>query len=132
MKRWMLIGFFGVILLMVIVGDAVAYNFIKPWIARLRPCHLMPEELRLVNGCGGRFGFPSNHALNAMTVAASIWFAGYKWLGNAAIMLAVLVGYSRVYLGVHYPSDILAGFALGIGLAWIGNKFMRMWLWRNY
>jgi len=94
----------------VLLADAVAYRLIKPYFGRLRPCDILPGVHVLAQA--GRFSFPSNHAANmmALSVIAVYFYRKYGWLVFAA---ALLVGYSRIYVGVHYPLDVLAGFILG-------------------
>ena len=95
---------------------------IKNSVQRLRPCH--NEDLKLlvhlVNGkCGGKFGFVSSHASNSFALAAFLmpFFRIYwKYFSVALIIWATMVSYSRIYLGVHYPGDILAGALLGVML----------------
>lgn len=99
-------------------ADALAYRVIKPWAARPRPSHAGIGAV--VRGpSGGTYGFPSNHASNAGAAAAVLSsayppFAGLFWTA------AGVVAYSRVYVGVHYPGDVLAGLLLGalLGTPW--------------
>ncbi|GBE39486.1 undecaprenyl phosphate-alpha-4-amino-4-deoxy-L-arabinose arabinosyl transferase [bacterium BMS3Bbin08] len=87
-------------------------NVLKHLIARPRPC-LVLESVRLVgSGCGGSFSLPSNHALIAFTVAA-VFSHFFRRAIVPMFLIAVLVALSRVYIGVHYPSDVLASAALG-------------------
>jgi undecaprenyl-diphosphatase len=83
---------------------------------RVRPCHVIAEA-RLLGGCTASFALPSNHALNTGALAAAAW-AGSRAAGGALALLAIGVGYSRVYLGVHYPGDVLVGLAVGAGIGW--------------
>ncbi|MBC6989860.1 phosphatase PAP2 family protein [Hymenobacter sp. BT491] len=109
--------------LSVALADAVSSRIFKPYFARLRPCHdpELSATLNLVNGCGGQFGFLSSHAANAFALTVFLWivlpkrFQVVKWL---TLIWALLVSYSRMYLGAHYPSDVAAGALLGALMAW--------------
>ena len=114
--------------LLVTLADQVSASLIKPFFARLRPCHeasLQEFIYLLIPNCGGRFGFVSSHAANASVLA--IWmsitiFKQNKLLQFIWVFWAVLVSYSRIYVGVHYPGDILGGWVLGTFLA-LGMKY---------
>jgi len=95
-------------------GDMLAYRVIKPWAARPRPGEAgLPAVVRApVNG---RLGFPSNHAVNS-AAAAAVLSVAYPAGAPVFALAAAVVGYSRVYVGAHYPGDVLAGFALGAAL----------------
>jgi undecaprenyl-diphosphatase len=94
------------------LSDFLAARFLKPHFERPRPCHAL-SYVRIVDGCAGYNGFPSNHAVNGMAVATvMVMVQGFK-VGLAFLAIALSVGFSRIYLGVHYPGDILAGFAFG-------------------
>lgn len=103
--------------------DQLTSSFMKPFFARLRPCHdpAIQDYLRMITGCGGKYGFASSHASNAFGFAVLVIllmknkFSWVWWL----LPWAVLVSYSRVYLGVHYPGDIIAGGIAGSLLAFI-------------
>ncbi len=115
------------------ISDGTAYQIMKPAFARERPCHQL-EAVRLVQDrCGSDYGFPSNHASNGMAVAvaAALVFPRRRVLW-AFFGSAVLVGFSRVYLGVHFPGDVLAGFAFGsvVALLWhfVYRRLAAKWL----
>lgn len=98
--------------------------YMKNAVARYRPCHNtdLTELIRLPDGCGGQFGFVSSHAANTLGIAVFItYFLGrhYKWIPYVMFAWALLVSYSRIYLGAHYPLDILGGFMVGALSAFI-------------
>lgn len=84
---------------------------LKLFFARPRPCQVFLNIQELV-GCGGSFSMPSNHAINSATVAAFLWvvFPSTRWVAGASM---IFIGISRIYLGAHYPTDVLAGWGLG-------------------
>ena len=110
------------VILLIILADQLAVHAFKDIFQRLRPCH-NPDLSGLVhivnNKCGGSFGFVSNHAANTFALAAfSSAFLKNKYYIPLIFFWAFLVSYSRIYLGVHYPGDVIGGAALGILLAW--------------
>lgn len=99
-----------------VCGDQLAAFVIKPWVARLRPCHAL-ENVRLLVNCGGKYSFPSNHATNIAGFAmlfTLIYRKYWYWFWG----VAVTISFSRIYVGVHYPLDVVGGMILGslIGL----------------
>ncbi|MCB2377085.1 phosphatase PAP2 family protein [Hymenobacter sp. BT635] len=109
--------------LSVALADGISSRFFKPYFARLRPCHdpRLSATLNLANGCGGQFGFLSSHAANAFALAVFLCLVlprRYRLAKVLILIWAALVSYSRMYLGAHYPSDVLAGATLGSLAAW--------------
>lgn len=96
--------------------------FLKNVIARPRPCSIDPSVALLIP-TPGEFSFPSGHTLHGFTAATAI-FLHYKKPGIAAFILAALIAFSRMYLFVHFPTDILAGMILGIGVALLVYMFI--------
>jgi len=96
--------------------DLLTYRVLKPWAARPRPEYAAIGAIKRVPP-GGRLGFPSNHAGNA-AAAAAVLSVAYPAAGIVFWSLAVLVAYSRVYVGMHYPLDVLAGLAVGAMIGW--------------
>lgn len=113
-------------LLIVTVGctDYLCASIIRPAVQQLRPTN--PDNpvsamLHIVHGyIGGKYGFPSCHAANSFAIAVftTLWFRR-KWLAVLLIGWALLECYTRLYLGVHYPSDIVFGMAIGSLIAYI-------------
>lgn len=116
------------IALAITLADQLSVHAFKETFMRLRPCHepSLTGMVHLVNGrCGGMYGFVSSHAVNSFTAAVlSLLLIGKRWFTIPILMWASMVGYSRVYLGVHYPGDVVAGALLGILTGWI---FFRIW-----
>lgn len=96
--------------------DYVASGILKPYFERLRPCHDFAGEMTLVGNCGGQFGFASSHAANSfgLFTGFSLAFRGNKKVFWGLLTWAVLMGYSRIYLGVHHPGDVLVGAIIGM------------------
>ncbi len=117
---------FLVILLFIIaaiaLSDQVSVHLFKNVVHRLRPCHepFLEGLVHLPDGrCGGLYGFVSSHAANSFNVALlSLLLLRKRWFTIAIILWALTVGYSRIYMGVHYPGDVICGSILGILIGW--------------
>ncbi len=115
------------IALLITTTDQLA-NFFKYGVQRLRPCHDSDLDglVRLVkSSCGGKFGYFSAHASNHFAVAlffTILFRKKYKYIGFFLLFWAFLVAYSRVYIGVHFPLDILTGTLIGLILSWLFVK----------
>lgn len=94
---------------------------IKPLVGRLRPFQIKAVALYIAPP--GGYSFPSGHTSSSFTAAFSIWLC-HKREGVAALVLAVLIAFSRLYFYVHFPTDVLAGATLGILCAFAVNKIM--------
>lgn len=103
---------------LIVLSDQLSSSVIKKIFTRPRPCHTLSDVtivtgIRLLVDCGSGFSFPSSHAVNNFA-AASLFSIFYKKWTLAFIAFASLVGISRIYVGVHYPSDIVGGAMIGV------------------
>ncbi len=92
-------------------------HVLKDIVARQRPCSAL-TDINLLVGCGHSYSMPSNHASNAFAFAMTFFFLRRNIISYFAVTLAALIGFSRIYVGVHYPFDVLAGMLLGTGAAY--------------
>jgi undecaprenyl-diphosphatase len=102
---------FSLCVIALIVSDGSGH-ILKDLLERPRPCQIL-ENVRLLVGCGGSYSLPSNHAVNAFALAAVFGFF-FRRIYLLVFFIASLVAFSRIYVGVHYPSDVIAGAVLGV------------------
>ena len=104
------------------LGDQISSGVMKPFFGQYRPCKELGDLMLRIN-CGGRLSFPSGHATGSMILA--LWF-GYhykKWLPYF-LTFALIISFSRVYVGVHWTSDVLGGMLLGYIIV---KSFIYIW-----
>ena len=108
----------GSLILAVFLSEQISVHLFKNTFERLRPCHDpdMLGKVRLVaESCGGKYGFVSTHASNSFSLAIlSALILKRRWFTISVFAWAALISYSRIYLGLHYPGDVLGGMALGM------------------
>ncbi len=107
----------GVLVVTILVSDQFNSSFLKEIFGRIRPCRAL-NGVRMLVDCGGGLSFPSSHAVNNFAGATVIshFYQKQKWYW---FTFAALVAFSRPYVGVHYPSDILAGSIIGVGVGFV-------------
>lgn len=125
---WKRVLFFLVlIVLAVLLADQLSSQLIKKSVMRLRPCNdpALADQVRLLVHCGSGYSFTSSHATNHFALAFLFIqmllpkFPKIRWiLVFSFIIWATLVAYAQVYVGVHYPLDVIAGALLGTAIAW--------------
>ncbi|HVU54438.1 MAG TPA: phosphatase PAP2 family protein [Puia sp.] len=127
--------FISLSLLTFAITDSLTAQIMKPFFERLRPCHDpdMAPTIRMVIDCGGLYSMPSSHAANHFGLAAFWYYAiktigGKKWWG--LYWWAGAVCYAQIYVGKHYPFDVLAGACTGL-LAGYGMSRIFIYLWEK-
>lgn len=116
---WVLI----LIAITLVLSDQISSEWIKKSVERLRPCNRtdLPTLRLLIDHCGSGFSFTSSHACNHFALASQLFFIfRNKWpkfIFKGLFIWAALISYGQVYVGVHYPFDVLAGAILGIIIA---------------
>ena len=126
--KWLLLAIVNVAL-----TDQVSSNFFKPFVHRLRPCQdplVLHKVKLLVDHCLTSFSFTSSHAANHFGIATFIFFTlrplfkNYRYL---FLVWAGIISYAQVYVGVHYPIDIIAGTIIGVVFGWTAAFFYSKW-----
>ena len=99
----------------IVISDQLNSSVLKFIIERPRPCHEL-ANVHLLVGCGSGFSFPSSHAVNNFAAATVLAYFIPRWTWGF-LSYAALIAFSRVYVGVHYPSDVLSGAVIGMSIA---------------
>lgn len=115
----------GIAILIALGIEVICCNLVlKPLVARIRPCDIN-TAIQLLIARPTDFSFPSGHTGSSFAAASALLFSHNKlWI--PATILAVLIAFSRLYLYVHYPSDVLAGALIGIICGWFGYYFAKV------
>jgi membrane-associated phospholipid phosphatase len=104
----------------VVISDQLTSSVIKPMVERMRPCQNTLLHVRTVIECGTGYSFVSSHAANhfALAISYSVFFRHQtRWILYGLLFWAALISYAQVYVGYHYPSDVLAGGLIGAAIA---------------
>ncbi len=130
MRRFL--GWKNTLWMLLVIGILITFtdqvtNLFKDGFQRLRPCHeqTLKDVMRLVKpGCGGKYGYFSGHASNSFAMATffvTLFAQKFRWM-RWLFLLAAVVAYSRIYIGVHYPLDVLSGTLFGVLGGWLFAK----------
>jgi membrane-associated phospholipid phosphatase len=121
-KSWTWLAFF---LLTFAITDQLSSHFIKYWVNRPRPCQddlMGPYVRELLGRCPGNPSFPSSHATNHFGLAFFLYFTLKPYIKNWGYFFffwAATISYGQIYVGVHYPSDVLGGAIIGSFVGWL-------------
>ena len=111
-----------------LIGLLVCNVLLKPLVGRIRPYDYQLEhfgkQIQLLVAAQHDFSFPSGHTIASFEAATAIMLHNKK-LGIVAMILAVMISFSRLYLYVHYPTDVLTSVVLGIGIAFLGTFLVK-------
>ena len=109
------------------VSDFVSAQVLKPVFQRLRPCHVdwLIQHIHVLVPCGAGYSFPSAHATNHMALAYVLSHYVPRWASFLLYLWAISIGIMQVYVGVHFFSDIIVGFILGLLIAFVMFRIMR-------
>ncbi len=99
----------------VIIADFITSSLMKPFFERLRPCQdsNLVELINIVSGCGKKFSFASSHASTTFSLSSIFYLISKKKI-KILFLWSLLIGYSRIYLGVHFFLDVITGFGVGL------------------
>ena len=115
-RRW------GSALAVALCLDAIICNILlKPMVCRIRPCDVN-QTVQLIIARPADYSFPSGHTAASFAAVAALYFAGAKKWWKITLPLAILMAFSRMYLYVHYPTDVLGGMIVGCAAGYFGNR----------
>ena len=136
MKPWFW-WFLALTLLSFAITDFGSSSLLKPFFGRLRPCYDadLQDTVRSLVGCGGRYSMPSSHAANHFGLAmfwyrAVLFATGKRW--HWVWIWALMIGYAQVYVGKHFPFDIVMGAIMGLSAGWGTSALFNYFCTRKY
>jgi len=120
-KGWIVVS---IAIMALVINDFVTAQILKPFFGRIRPSHM--EGLgNLLVGKGGKFSFPSNHASNAFAATLVLQYIVNARGKYILFFVALLIAFSRIYVGVHYPADVFVGIIEGSIIGFIALLFLK-------
>lgn len=135
-KGWVYVLFLAVT---IGAGDNISSQVIKKTVQRVRPCTALQKDVKLLVPCGSGYSFPSSHATNHFAIAVFVgltFVQNRKWLKTGLLLWAASIAFGQVYVGVHYPIDVLCGAILGSligwGIAFLYKKYSGQYLINRY
>lgn len=115
----------GLVMMAALCIDLVVCNgILKNLVARIRPCDVN-TQIQLLIARPNDFSFPSGHTAASFAAVAALYCSGERKLWKPALLLACLIAFSRLYLYVHYPTDILGGILVGLAAGYAGNAIIQ-------
>ena len=118
-RRW------GAALAVALCLDAIICNILlKPMVCRIRPCDVN-QTVQLIIARPADYSFPSGHTAASFAAVAALYFAGARKWWKITLPLAILMAFSRMYLYVHYPTDVLGGLIIGLLCGWIADMIIQ-------
>tara|TARA_B110000014_G_C20115228_1_gene588791 strand:- start:755 stop:1354 length:600 start_codon:yes stop_codon:yes gene_type:complete len=108
----------SVLIISLSITDSICAQILKPFFERIRPSHIAIEGVNLLVSKGGKWSMPSNHASNMFSLAVILTYF-YDRFKVPLFSLATLIAISRVYVGVHYPADVVVGAFIGYSISWL-------------
>lgn len=112
------------------IGALITNAVLKLLVARIRPYDTIGELILMIERQHD-FSFPSGHTCASFAAACAIWHCMPRRWGILSVILAFLISFSRLYVGVHYPSDVLAGALIGVFAGWAGWKLTDRFIFRS-
>ena len=115
----------GLYMAVALIADLIICNVIlKPIVARIRPYSINQTVQLLVTPLKD-YSFPSGHTAASFASVSALYFAGRKRMAAGALIVSVLIAFSRMYLYVHYPTDVLGGLIIGLLCGWIADMIIQ-------
>ena len=115
----------GVYMAVALIADLIICNVIlKPIVARPRP-YSINKTIKLLVPSLRDYSFPSGHTAASFASVSALYFAGRKRLAVGALVVSILIAFSRMYLYVHYPTDVLGGLIIGLLCGWVADVIIK-------